>query len=82
MVVFYIFFEFFKAGSARDFVMYLSKNFEELEAIEKLEKEERKLSHCEARRSLNYKEEVIKCTYQLHRRRIKYVNDILLPTLL
>ena len=77
-----IFFEFFKAGSARDFVMYLSKKFEALETIKKLEKEERKLSHCEARRSFNYKEEVIKCTYQLHRRTIKYVNDILLPTLL
>ena len=74
-------FKIFKAGSARDFVMYLSMNFEELETIiEKLKKEERKLSRREARRGLNYNEEAIKCTYQLHRRTIKYVNDLLWPT--
>ena len=77
---FFKIFKIFKAGSARDFVMYLSMNFEELETLVKLEKEERKLSRREARRGLNYNEEAIKCTYHLHRRTIKYVNDILWPT--
>ena len=77
-----IFFEFFKAGSARDFVMHLLKNYEqELEKIEKLEQEQMKLSH-QVSPVLNYEEDPIKCTYQLHRRTIKYVNDIIRPTLL
>ena len=62
--------------------MHLLKSYEqELERIEKLEQEQKKLSH-QVSPVLNYEEEPIKCTYQLHRRTIKYVNDIIRPTTL
>ena len=77
-----IFFEFFKAGSARDFVVHLLKNYEqELQRIEKLEQEQKKSSF-QVSPVLNYEEDPIKCTYQLHRRTIKYVNDIIRPNIL
>lgn len=62
--------------------MYILKNCEEeLEEIEKLEQEQMKLCY-QVSPVLNYEEDPIKCTYQLHRRTIKYVNDIIRPTLL